>query len=121
LTWPTLEIAKEIEFPGYFYERYEMILILFWMTLLFTTFVGAYFYASLGLAQLTGKNRRTFIFALSPLMYMVAMYPPDYNQVFRLGDFFGIISYFTAGLIPLGLWVVSVWRRKGHGPSQKNG
>jgi spore germination protein len=38
LTWPTMEFVKQIEFPGAFFEHFEIFFITIWLLNMFTTF-----------------------------------------------------------------------------------
>lgn len=113
LTWPTMELAKEIEFPGAFFERFESFIIVIWTLAIYTSFVIPYYFVSLGLGQLFKKDIHYFVYGLLPVIYIIAMYPQDLNSAFKMGDYLGYMGLFIAGLMPLILLIVALVRRKG--------
>ncbi|HEU5139739.1 MAG TPA: GerAB/ArcD/ProY family transporter [Bacillales bacterium] len=115
LTWPTLTLAKAIEFKGSFFERFESLFLVIWIAAIFTTFVSGHYYGSLGIAQVLKKNPYWVYFFTLPIMYMIAMYPEGLNQVFMVGDYLGYSFLFVAGVVPVVLFGVAVIRGKGDG------
>lgn len=115
LTWPTIAMAKEIEFPGAFFERFESFFMVVWTLAIYTTFVPAYYFACLGLSELFNRDNRYFIYGILPVMYIAAMYPQDLNGVFKLGDYIGYMGAIAAGAMPLTLLIAALIRGKGRG------
>lgn len=111
LTFPTMELVKSIEIKGFFLERFETFFIILWALTTFTTFIMAFYLATLGMAQTFNKNRKHFTFGLLPFIYLSAMYPNDINGVFKFGDYVGNIAIFVAGIMPILLWNIA-WIRK---------
>lgn len=119
LTWPTMELTKEIEFPGAFFERFESFFIVVWTLAIYTTFTASHYFASLGLAQLFQEDYRFFVYGLLPVIYITAMYPQDLNGVFKMGDFLGYTGLLASSVIPPALLVAAIVRGKGHGHKRK--
>ncbi|MED0677785.1 GerAB/ArcD/ProY family transporter [Aneurinibacillus thermoaerophilus] len=114
LTWPTMTLAKDIEFPGEFFERFDSFLVIVWIMAIYTTFVPYHYAASLGLGQLFQKNMYYFVFGVLPAIYIIAMYPKDLNAAFKLGEFVGYLAIFFTMIIPIFLWLVAKARRGNH-------
>ncbi|MCP3772973.1 spore germination protein [Paenibacillus sp. MZ04-78.2] len=112
LTWPTMELARSIEFPGGFFENFEAIFFVVWVIEFFTTYVLPSYFASLGLSQLLNKKIVYFHFGLLPVIYWLAISPPDINAVFQLGDRVGMTAIFIAGVIPCVLFLIALARRR---------
>lgn len=102
-TFPTIDFVRSFELPGVFIERFESFLLVIWIMQVFATFTICHYCAALGLAQLTGKNIRPYIYGLLPLLYIVSMLPKNINDLFTLSDFISYISLFLIGLTPLML------------------
>lgn len=113
VTWPTMTVAKNIEFPGGFFERFESLFSVLWVISMYTTFVLYQYASSLGLGQVFRKQHQTFVYASLPIIYMVAMFPTDLNYVFKLGETIGYISLFITGIMPTCFWIIAKIRRKG--------
>ncbi|GIN68174.1 spore germination protein [Bacillus sonorensis] len=111
-TWPTLDLMRSFEIPGFIFERFETFLLVIWIMQLFATFSISYFTASLGLSQLFGKNIRPVMFGLLPLMYLIAMTPKNLNHVFAFGDVVGRIAVILFGLVPIPLLLISKMKKK---------
>lgn len=113
LTWPMMSVAKDIELPGGFFERFESLFSVVWVISMYTTFVLYQYAASLGFSQYFRKKRRTFLYASLPVVYLVAMFPVDLNSLFKLGNFLGQTALNIAVVIPLCYWLIAKLRRKG--------
>ncbi|WP_079911571.1 endospore germination permease [Paenibacillus sp. 32352] len=113
VTWPTMSVAKDIDLPGGFFERFESFFSVLWVISMYTAFVPYHYVASLGLGELFQKSYRPFAYLLLPFIYMIAMYPKDLDAVFRLGDVVAYYSIFTMIVIPLYLWIIAKMRRLG--------
>ncbi|MGZ0041320.1 GerAB/ArcD/ProY family transporter [Paenibacillus ottowii] len=114
LTWPTMSVAKNIELPGGFFERFESLFSVLWVISMYTSFVLYQYAASLGLGQIFRKEHRIFSYACLPVIYLVAMFPADLNSVFDVGDFLGkTVLFITAIMVPC-FWIIAKLRRMGH-------
>ncbi|TXK77360.1 GerAB/ArcD/ProY family transporter [Paenibacillus sp. N3.4] len=112
VTWPTMTVAKNIELPGEFFERFESLFSVLWVLSMYTAFVPFQYVASFGLGQVLKKDYRIFVYATLPVIYIVAIYPRDLNSVFKLGDFIGYLALFTIIIMPLIFWVILMLRGK---------
>lgn len=113
-TWPTIELMRSFEIPGLIFERFESFLLVIWIMQIFTTFTITYFAAAFGLASLFKKNIRTFIFALLPVIYLIAMTPKNINDLFKFGDMIGNIALVLFGIIPIILLFIAKLRGGKH-------
>jgi spore germination protein len=114
-TWPVLTFIRSFEITGFFFERYDSLLLVIWIMQLFATFTVAYFSAVLGLSQLFGKSIHPFCFMLLPLIFFMAMLPTNINEMFTMGDWIGKFSILLFSLMPLLLLFISMIRRKKNG------
>ncbi|QQE76255.1 GerAB/ArcD/ProY family transporter [Brevibacillus composti] len=119
LTWPTMEFVKQIEFPGAFFEHFEIFFISIWILNMFTTFFINLYLASLGIHLLFGWKKKRVMLLLIPVMYGIALYPEDLNEALGLGLIIGNASLLTSLLIPLSLLLLAVLLRKRQ--DQQNG
>ncbi|MDR7001881.1 spore germination protein [Neobacillus niacini] len=113
LTWPMMEEAMSIELTRGVLERFEALFSILWVMTMYTTFVPAYYAASLGLGQLFNINYQKFIFASLPVVYLIAMYPENLDDVFALGNFIGYSSPFFMVVMPFYFWIIARIRRNG--------
>lgn len=101
LTWPLMSLAKTIDIPGAFFDRFEALISVMWVMANYTSFVPNYYLTCLGLSSLFNKPRRFFLFALLPPVYLVAIAPDNLNGVTKLGSWIGYYDVMTGALIPL--------------------
>lgn len=113
-TWPTLNLIRSYEVTGLIFERFESLLLVIWIMKMFTCFTVDYYAASLGLSQLFKKSIHPFIYGLLPIIYLIAMFPKNINDAFKLGDFVGNVAMFLFGLLPLLLLIISKVKGKNH-------
>ncbi|NUJ15244.1 GerAB/ArcD/ProY family transporter [Bacillus glycinifermentans] len=111
-TWPTLDLMRSFEIPGLVFERFESLLLTIWIMQLFATFAISYYAASLGLSQLFHKNIHTVMYALLPVMYVIAMTPKNLNGIFQFGDFISRLAVILFVLVPIPLLMISKIRKK---------
>ncbi|HDV4620643.1 TPA: GerAB/ArcD/ProY family transporter, partial [Bacillus anthracis] len=88
-TWPTIDLMRSFEISGLIFERFESLLLVIWIMQIFATYTISYYAAALGLAQLFKKSIHPFIFALIPIIYIIAMTSKNINDLLKLGDMLG--------------------------------
>src|SRR5690606_19027832 len=109
----TIDLLRSFEVAGVFFERLEFPFLVIWTLQLFCNFTSAFYGASIGISHLFKLHFHPTIFALMPLIYIVAVYPEKINDVFILGDFIGWFSVGLFFLITLPLTIVYLIRKKG--------
>lgn len=118
IMYPTIEMAKEIQVPGEFFERFESTFFTIWTMTIFNTVAMAFSVAVIGIRSMFKKiKKQTIIFILSPIIYLLAMQP---ENVVIINMFSTWISYFgiTFFMIPLILlWVSRIRGVSGSGGS----
>ncbi len=115
-TWPTLDLMRSFEVQGLIFERFESLLLVIWIMQIFSTYTVTLYAASLGWSQVFNKKFRPFVFALLPVIFLIAMIPKDVTEAFKLGDTVGYASVFLFGVMPLILLLVSLAGKKGAKP-----
>ncbi|MDA2624381.1 spore germination protein [Bacillus cereus] len=106
-TWPTIDLMRSFEISGLIFERFESLLLVIWIMQIFATYTISYYAAALGLAQLFKKGIHPFIFALIPIIYIIAMTSKNINDLLKLGDMLGNAALFLFGLLPLLLLIIT--------------
>ncbi|GIP13694.1 endospore germination permease [Paenibacillus sp. FSL R5-0527] len=114
LQWPVVSFAQQIEFPGAFLERFELLFIVLWTIKIYMTTANYYFYLVAGLSQLTQKWNRYIYYLPLVLLFAAAMYPQNFVEIDRMGQLTGYFGVAACALIPLLLLISSfIFRRKG--------
>ena len=109
ITFPTIEMAKSIEFQGFFFERFELIFLFAWLTTAFTSFT-AYMYAmTLGLKNII-KPSPWFLAVSSLLIFILTLIPKGLSEVFHYSTHIQIISVTAIVGLPALLLIVSLIR-----------
>ncbi|UKS23869.1 spore germination protein [Paenibacillus sp. HWE-109] len=111
ITYPVVELAKEVYIPGEFFERLESIFFTIWIMAAFTTTVMAYDCTIYALQSLfTKPKHKTWVFVLSPIIYLMSMLPKNMSDFSKMGP---IISYFgivVSMLFPMLIHIVAKLR-----------
>lgn len=115
-TWPSIDLMRSFEIPGLIFERFESLLLVIWIMQIFATYTICYYASSLGLAQLFNKNSHSFLYALLPVIYIVAEIPKNINDLFKFGDMIGNVAIVLFGILPLLLLGISRWRKRKNEP-----
>ncbi len=108
--YPTLEIARYINFPGAFAERFDIFFMLFWVLASFST-LSCYFYmSSLSIAKLLDLNYyRPFAVVLAPLIFLFGIFPANLQKVFT---YFQYIGYVGIGIIIVYVIIYAIYMIK---------
>ena len=82
LVYPTVELAKRVEFPGGFIERIESLFYIVWMMAIFTTAAFSYDIAVYTIQSAWKKiSKIKIIIILSPIIFLISMFPQTNQQV----------------------------------------
>ncbi|WP_257347417.1 GerAB/ArcD/ProY family transporter [Pseudalkalibacillus decolorationis] len=117
LVYPTVELAKEAEIPGGFLERFESLFLTIWIMAIFNTTSLAYDVSLMAFCSVFGKVKKTtFIFVLTPIIYLVAMFPEDVGEVELMAKFLNYPILIISIIIPVTLLLLAKLRGiKGNG------
>lgn len=113
LTWPLASFVNAIEYPGGFVENFQVFFLIVWILAIYTTFVGTHYIASIGLSQVFNKDFGIFVYALNPLIYIIALFPGNIMETFSMGSRLGYIGLAIEGLVPVVLLIIARIRKKG--------
>lgn len=85
LLWPTISMIKSLDIPGIFIERWEGIVMAFWILFYFTTFVNTYFFSSEIVKNVFKlKDIKLSSLLIMPIIYVIALYPDNIAQLYDL-------------------------------------
>ncbi|HIW33207.1 MAG TPA: spore germination protein [Candidatus Paenibacillus intestinavium] len=110
-TWPTIDLMRNYEIKGFFFERVEILFMVIWVMQLCCAFSSMYYGASLALSQVLRYKKRPVILGLLPVCYIFTMIPRNINDITRLGN---VISYFCIMMFVIAviLYIVYLIRKK---------
>ncbi|MEW9676096.1 endospore germination permease [Lentibacillus sp. L22] len=112
LIFPVIELAKVVDIPGGFFERFESIFFVIWIMAIFNTTVMALDIAVLALGNMfKNKSKITMVCILSPIVYVVAMYPEDLVGVASMGKYLGYVSIGFTTFITILLTIIAKLRK----------
>ncbi len=111
-TFPTIEMAKSIEFQGFFFERFELLFLFGWIITIFTTVVAYYYTALLGLSTTLQCKKNVYLNAGVGISILVlSLFPDGITELFSYGRYINYLSYASLIAIPLILLLISISRR----------
>jgi spore germination protein len=105
ITYPTIEVAKEIEAPGGFVERFESIFFTVWIMTVFNTTSMAMDIAIHLFRSVLKISRKSLIYIISPIIYLIGMTPENTNQIQFLGKIVAYLGFFFGVVFPLFLYL----------------
>lgn len=115
--WPFVEVAKVITIPGAIFERLESGIIAIWVASVFTSMTnlfGALVHMIVNFFKLDDRYGKSIAWVLVPLIYVLAMYPRSFQEVFELGDRLGMAVFILALTVPfLLLFIAGIRKKKG--------
>jgi spore germination protein len=117
IIYPTIEIAKEVEVPGKFFERFDAIFFTIWIMTIFNTAAMAFDVSIIALGSIFRKVKKiTWICILSPIIYLIAMLPQSTVEMNTFGEWISYIGIvMNIFLPPLLLLIAKMRKVKGNG------
>ncbi|ARI78738.1 GerAB/ArcD/ProY family transporter [Halobacillus mangrovi] len=114
ITFPTVEMAKSIEFQGFFFERFEILFLVGWLITAFTSF-SAYYYAMwTGVRQTFRTKSKLFVWMVAAFIFGAALYPTGMTEVFQYSRLINYASAIAIILFPALLLLISLIRRQSY-------
>ena len=99
--YPTIELAKEVEVPGGFFERFESVFFSIWVLSLFCTAAMAFDVCLQALKSVFPKVKRiSLVLWLSPLIFIILMQPQNLIEVTIFGRWISYAGLGFSVLIP---------------------
>ena len=115
LTYPTIELGKEIEIGGGFLERFDAIFFTTWIITIYNTTAMYYDVASLLFCAMFPKvKKHIFIFVSAPMIFMLNMIPGNLDTLSNYGTYLAWVDMGFVVLAPLLVFIVyKIKRRNG--------
>ncbi|MCK9858612.1 endospore germination permease [Paenibacillus sp. ATY16] len=104
IVYPTIELAKEIQFPGNFFERFESLFFVIWIMTIYNTAAMGFDLANECLSFMFKKlSKRYRLLIISPIAYLICMTPGDMSQFATLGNIISYLAMLSGVLLPVSL------------------
>lgn len=103
VNYPIIELAKEIEIPGGFFERFDSIFFVIWIMAIFNTITMALDASVFALESIFKLKKMQLLYILSPLVFLIGMLPADILAVEQFSEFVSIYGLIIKTLIILVL------------------
>lgn len=105
IIYPAVELAKEAQIPGEFFERFESVFFTIWIMTIFNTTSMALDVALHALDSVMPKfGRMKWLFVLCPLVYWVCMQPQNPVQFSSFSEIISYAGLTVAILVPILLY-----------------
>ncbi|MFD0692868.1 endospore germination permease [Paenibacillus sp. GCM10027628] len=112
ITYPAVELAKEMQIPGEFFERFESIFFTIWIMTVFTTTFMALDCTIYALKSMMTKiSHITWVFMLSPVTYLLCMFPRNLTDFAKMGELISYTGLVVAIIIPILIHMVARLRK----------
>jgi spore germination protein (amino acid permease) len=108
IQYPTVELAKEIELPGEFFERFESLFFTIWIMTVFNT---ASMSVNVSLhclrSMFPSLKKHAAVIGIIPLVYIVSLTPQTVGEIQALGQSLSYSGTALVGLVPVSLLVIA--------------
>ncbi|WP_404451297.1 spore germination protein [Virgibacillus necropolis] len=112
LLYPTIELAKGIEIPGGFFERFESVFFIIWIMAIFNTTAMALDIVVLSLNSIFNHTKKIKVIILvAPIVFSVSMFPQDLIEVTKLGSIVSNVAFSYTIFIGVFLFVIAKLRK----------
>ena len=110
LLWPTMTMLSTVDIQGTFIERWEGIVVIFWIIFYFTTYVNILYFASELIRDIFRfQDVKVSLPLLLPIIYIIALYPQNIAEVYHIRN--KIIPYIDTiivGVLPTILLITGL-------------
>ncbi|WP_409340670.1 endospore germination permease [Paenibacillus sp. MBLB4367] len=111
LTYPTIELTKEVEVPGGIFERVESLFFTIWIMTIFNSTAMYLDVALLSLHSLFKRVRKiTFVLIVSPVIYFLSMLPQNLVDFFKFGDRLTYFGFLVVYACPIAMLLIAIMR-----------
>ncbi|SFE71545.1 spore germination protein [Paenibacillus catalpae] len=122
IVYPTIELAKEIQFPGNFFERFESLFFVIWIMTVFNTAAMGFDLANECLSFLFKKlSKRYRLLIIAPIAYLICMAPGDMAEFATLGTMISYMAILSGILLPVSLLMFGGKKKKEEKGNDKSG
>jgi len=112
LLYPVIELAKVVELPGEFFERFESIYFVIWIMTIFNTGAMALDVSVLTVHSIFKKAKKVkILISITPVIFTIAMLPQDVNEI----DLFAVIISYSGLLYFLFVLLLLIILKKVRG------
>jgi len=107
LTYPVIELGKEIEIAGGFLERFDAIFFTTWIITIFNTTAMYYDISIIGFRSMFPSiKKKIFIFVSAPIIYLLNMLPENVTKVTRYGTYLAWVDMACVIIVPLLVFII---------------
>ncbi|GMK45954.1 germination protein GerLB [Paenibacillus glycanilyticus] len=122
IVYPTIELAKEIQFPGNFFERFESLFFVIWIMTIYNTAAMGFDLANVCLSFLFKRlTKRYRLLIIAPIAYLICMTPGDMADFTILGSIISYLAIISGILLPISLLMFGGKRKKEEKANDKSG
>lgn len=109
---PTIIAYRGVEIPDTFIERLDGYLMIFWIPIYFTSLINFLYFFSFGTGRLLKlESNRPIAVLLVPLMFYLALVPPNMDIVSKINKLYNITGMIWGlGILPLLL--IIAWQKE---------
>ncbi|HHV74285.1 MAG TPA: endospore germination permease [Thermoanaerobacterium sp.] len=112
--WPLLTVIKSINFPGFFIENLESLIMGIWTFAVFTSISAFHYAATLSLSKLIKAREHSYlVIPLIPIIYFMALIPESIVEVYRYASYAIYLALFFVIILPLLMWAIVKIRHGG--------
>lgn len=113
MTFPTMELAKTVEIPGGFFERFESLFFTVWIMTIFNTTTIYFDCMLINLGWVFPKPKKiVWVCWLAPVIFIVSMLPQNNVQLERIFTLAGYGALFFA-VLPVLYLLLAKFKKSG--------
>lgn len=112
LLYPTVELAKTVEIPGGFFERFESIFFVIWIMAIFNTTAMTLDLAVISMNLVFKKmSKINLVLIIAPTVYLIGMIPKEIMEVNKFGFYSSVVNYLYTVTVIILLIIIAKLRR----------
>ncbi|MFD0672112.1 endospore germination permease [Cohnella sp. GCM10027633] len=108
IQYPTVELAKEIELPGQFFERFESVFFTIWLMTVFNTTSVALDISIMCLRSLfVALKKIAAISIVLPFIFIFGMLPQNVGETSTFGQWLSYFGFVLVAIVPMSLLLIA--------------
>ncbi|AIS53414.1 spore germination protein [Thermoanaerobacter kivui] len=119
--WPFLTLIKSLNFPVFFIENVDGIVMGIWTFTIFTSIYSFHYFAVLTISKIVKSREHSyFVLPLIPIMYSMALIPDSIVTVYKYAGYVSqYMSIFFIAILPVVLFIILKLKKAGAKDEEK--
>lgn len=106
--WPTIALVREVDFPGFFLENIDGIIMAAWVLIIYGNMAPTTYNSTLVFSNIfKTKEHGLYVLPLVPIVYFISLFPQNLYEVYKNMLIPNILGFIVMIIFPILLFILS--------------